>query len=103
MDENKVGLSYKCAPFTIYINSHCAMLASKSFPYSLFVACEHKHAQPGAPLPFLQLAVTSKVFSIQRVSAFVDTGEQVSVDYESVSISVDSGGKDLGAKCPEVS
>lgn len=27
----------------------------------------------------------------------------MSVDYESVSISIDSGGKDLGAKCPEVS
>lgn len=37
MDENKVGLSYKCADnlFTIYINSHCAMLASKSFPFIL--------------------------------------------------------------------
>ncbi len=75
--------------------------------YSLCVACEHKHAQPDAQTsPFAigyNRICNSKVFSIQRVSGFMDTGEQVSVGYESVSISIYSGGKDLGAKCPEVS
>lgn len=64
--------------------------------YSLFVACGHYDA-----LPFLQLAVTN---NLQQQCVY----HSVCVRFhghrsESTSSSIDSGGKVLGAKCPEVS
>ncbi len=72
MDENKVGLSYKCADnlsFRRLINSHCAMLASKSFPFILCVWLANINTlNLTLRLPLLQLAITE--FATARCLAF---------------------------------
>lgn len=71
MDENKVGLSYKCADNLSFRHLYQQPLCNAGLKvislYSLCVACEHKHAQPD-PLPFLQLAITE--FATARCLAF---------------------------------